>query len=212
MKGLGRKYEPDVRDHLLRNAMVAVTRPKTKTWRLLWHGDQGDSPRCVGFAWYGLLRSSPILNREPQPVPLYEAAQRYDEWPGEGYEGTSVRGGAKALQQQFNELSAYAFAFTLDDALNWMGTEGPTVWGINWYSGMDTPDPKTGLVRVTGSIRGGHAIVCLGYNEYTDRLVFQNSWGLDWGLHGRFQVGYPDAIRLLSEDGEVCSPTEVHLP
>src|SRR6185295_8530332 len=170
MRGLGRLYAPDTRDHqhLLSAAAVTPTpaRPKTKTWRLLWHGDQGETPHCVGFAWYGLLRSSPILNQRPLPDPIYAAAQQYDEYPGEDYDGTSVRGGAKALQKKFNELATYGFAFALDDALNWMGHEGPTVWGINWYEGMDSPDPKTGLVHVTGAIRGGHAIVCLGYNEY----------------------------------------------
>lgn len=214
MNGLGRRHAPDDRDHLhlLRTVTPDVARPKTKTWRLLWHGDQGETPMCVGYAWYGLLRASPILNREPQPQPLYLAAQTRDEWPGEAYDGTSVRGGAKALQQDFQELAAYGFAFRLEDALNWMGHEGPTVWGINWYTGMDVPDPTTGLARVAGTIRGGHAVVCLGYNEYTDRVVFQNSWGLSWGVKGRFQLGYTDAERLLAEDGEVCSPTEVRLP
>src|SRR6185436_14113346 len=103
MKPLGRKHAPDARDlnHLLRHAALTPERPKTKTWRLLWHGDQGETPHCVGFAWHGLLRSSPVLNHQPLPDPLYLAAQKYDEFPGENYDGTSVRGGAKALQKQF---------------------------------------------------------------------------------------------------------------
>jgi Papain family cysteine protease len=212
-KSLGRKFAPDHRDlaHLLRDTATDLVRPPTRTWRLLWHGDQGETPHCVGYAWYGLLRSSPILNQQPLPDPLYFEAQKNDEFDGTDYDGTSVRGGAKALQKTYKELAKYGFAFTLGDALAWMAHDGPTVWGINWYEGMDNPDPVTGLVHVNGAVRGGHAVVCLGYNDQTERLIFQNSWGLGWGKHGRFQVGYHDGARLLAEDGEACSPTEVKL-
>jgi hypothetical protein len=60
--------------------------------------DQGTEGACTGFALAAvinfLLRS---LNspRRVSPQMLYEMARRYDEWPGEAYEGSSARGGMK---------------------------------------------------------------------------------------------------------------------
>ncbi len=60
--------------------------------------DQGTEGACTGFALAAvvnfLLRS---LNsqRRVSPQMLYEMARRYDEWPGEDYEGSSARGGMK---------------------------------------------------------------------------------------------------------------------
>jgi len=212
MPGLGRKHAPDPRDHrhLLANVLPAVVppRPVRKIWRVWWRGNQGDTGQCVGYSLYCLLRALPHLQREPSPLAIYDRAQvldEFDDTPPE--EGTSVRAGAKALKE-FGKFTTYGWAFTVEDAINWMGEQGPTVWGINWYEGMDDPDPLTGLVTVRGAIRGGHAVCCLGYDDRKEWLIFQNSWSTKWGLRGRFKLRYTDAARLLEEDGEVCSPTE----
>ena len=38
---------------------------------------------------------------------------------------------------------------------------------------------------------GGHAIMCVGYNDATQRVKIRNSWGPDWGLGGYFEMPYP---------------------
>jgi len=186
---------------------AGIVRPIRRTHRLWWRGDQGSTSECVGFAWHALLRALPNLQRTPGPSDIYLAAQKRDEWPGEAYLGTSVRGGAKALQDE-GKLKSYHWADTLDAALDWMGAGGPTVWGVNWYERMFTPDPVTGLLTIKGKLIGGHAIVCLGFDEKKEWLIFQNSWGIDFGVYGRFKLRYADAERLIAEDAEVCAPTE----
>src|SRR5262245_2379150 len=66
--------------------------------------DQGAEGACTGFALaavinYQLARRNLInpMNRERTVSPrmLYEMARRYDEWPGEKYEGSSARGAMK---------------------------------------------------------------------------------------------------------------------
>lgn len=57
--------------------------------------DQGQEGACTGFALaavvnYQLNRRN--LRRSVSPRMLYEMARRYDEWPGEAYEGSSARG------------------------------------------------------------------------------------------------------------------------
>src|SRR5688572_4499865 len=101
--GLGRRPAVDARDQAFPMAAKLVelpVRPKTKTWRVWWKGNQGSDPHCVGFAWYAMLRSLPLLQREPPAQFIYHEAQKVDEWDGEGYPGTSVRAGAKVLQRE----------------------------------------------------------------------------------------------------------------
>jgi hypothetical protein len=66
--------------------------------------DQGSEGACTGFALaavvnYQLARRQLITahdqDRLVSPRMLYEMARRYDEWPGEDYEGSSARGAMK---------------------------------------------------------------------------------------------------------------------
>src|SRR5437016_1185911 len=64
--------------------------------------DQGEEGACTGFGLatviHYLLRTRKIVpdRGEVSPWMLYEMARRYDEWPGEAYEGSSARGAMKA--------------------------------------------------------------------------------------------------------------------
>src|SRR5262245_31908331 len=66
--------------------------------------DQGSEGACTGFALASVinyqLAARNLLNARNQarivsPRMLYEMARRYDEWPGEDYEGSSARGAMK---------------------------------------------------------------------------------------------------------------------
>src|SRR3972149_6695985 len=63
--------------------------------------DQGEEGACSGFGLatvvHYLLRTRDVEpdKTEVSPRMLYEMARRYDEWPGEKYEGSSARGGMK---------------------------------------------------------------------------------------------------------------------
>jgi len=60
--------------------------------------DQGTEGACTGFALAAVIqflmaqRQIPKKELEISPRMLYEMARHYDEWPGEGYEGSSARG------------------------------------------------------------------------------------------------------------------------
>src|SRR4051794_20257648 len=61
--------------------------------------DQGREGACTGFALAAvinfLLNARGLGARRVSPRMLYEMARRYDEWPGEEYEGSSARGAMK---------------------------------------------------------------------------------------------------------------------
>src|SRR5262249_11933923 len=60
--------------------------------------DQGRQGACTGFGLatviHYLLRTRKVVpdRGEVSPWMLYEMARRYDDWPGERYEGSSARG------------------------------------------------------------------------------------------------------------------------
>jgi len=62
--------------------------------------DQGTEGACTGFALAAvinyLLSLRGRFGERVSPRMLYELARRYDEWPGEGYDGSSARGAMKA--------------------------------------------------------------------------------------------------------------------
>lgn len=66
--------------------------------------DQGSEGACTGFGLATvinfLLRVHRIGSPEPvSPFMLYSMAKRYDEWPGENYEGSGAPGSDEGLAQ-----------------------------------------------------------------------------------------------------------------
>ena len=48
-----------------------------------------------------------------------------------------------------------------------------------------------GVYRHTwGTLRGGHAVTIVGYNDAEEYWIIKNSWGTDWGESGWFRMGY----------------------
>jgi C1A family cysteine protease len=184
-------------------------RPQRKVWMSWWTGDQGETSQCVGYSFYGLLRAKPNVQHEPTPADIYHAAQKLDAWDGEDYEGTSVRAGAKALKAA-GSLKKYVWAFEIEHMIDWLANVGPCVLGIEWTSQMMNPD-QDGIIKTGGAIKGGHAILALGYDDRRHMLLLKNSWGRNWGINGRCWIHYEDIDALIRQDGEACAPTEYWL-
>lgn len=166
---------------------------------------------CVGFAWHGFLRCSPVNESKPTPQECYDGAQANDEYAGPppGYDGSSVRGGAKYLNEAVKQVTEYRWATSIDDVLEWLAHNGPVVFGTDWYTRMLDVDMK-GFVRIGGGIAGGHAYLVRGYDDSKSALRIQNSWGKSWGEKGLAWLSYDDAAKLIAPEvqGEACSAVE----
>ena len=70
----------------------------------------------------------------------------------------------------------------------------PVVCGITVYDSFESDYVSlTGLVNLPSpheSCVGGHAIVCVGYDDASQRFIMRNSWGDGWGMKGYFTLPY----------------------
>jgi hypothetical protein len=208
----GRRYAPDPRDakHPMRPHLPKEITVASKFYRTGALLDQGDTPQCVGYAWAQFLQSEPLMTTTGPDAPtIYHQAQLNDEWPGENYEGTSVRGGAKALTQA-SRLNRYVWAANALDVRDWLITTSTVVMGTDWRSGMSAPNPTTGLLKLSGAVAGGHAYLICGYDAPRNWFQIINSWN-GWGLNnsGVAYIAFADVDRLIRSQGEACAALEL---
>lgn len=81
-------------------------------------------------------------------------------------------------------------AITVTGAMKaWLAKYGPLVTCFTVYS--DFFSYHTGIYRhVSGGLRGGHCVSCIGYNDIKRYWICKNSWGPAWGDHGFFKIAY----------------------
>lgn len=210
-KHFGRLPSLDFRDrkHLLR---APVTLPTTgfkyyKTGPVM---NQGSTPQCVAYSGQQFLVSGTVTNKPYKtPALLYKECQRLDEWPGESYDGTSVRALFKVLQKA-GYIESYQWAFDLPSVVNHVLKTGPVILGTNWYESMLETDSK-GFIRIDPIARiiGGHAYMVKGVNLGKKALRIINSWGRGWAENGHAWLSFADAERLIRENGEAATAKEL---
>jgi hypothetical protein len=89
----------DLRDWYYRPSLTALPPSLSNITNVPEILDQGEEGACTGFALAAVVqylqKQRGLARPNVSPRMLYEMARRYDEWPGESYDGSSARGAMK---------------------------------------------------------------------------------------------------------------------
>lgn len=190
--------------------------------------DQGAEGACTGFGLAAVINHLNAMQSNPLQVSarmLYEMARRFDEWPGEAYEGSSCRGAITGWYHMgvcseekwpyhVNESSSFTLDKAKDARSNTIGAYyrvqknivdmhaalnevGVLYVSANVHSGWYSDNIVNGRIPYRDESIGGHAFAIVGYN--TEGFWVQNSWGSNWGDDGFALWSYEDWIKNVSD-------------
>ena len=70
----------------------------------------------------------------------------------------------------------------------------PFVFGFTVYSSFESPEvAETGIMTMPeedDQVKGGHAVMAVGYDNNKKVFIIRNSWGVEWGDNGYFYMPY----------------------
>ena len=219
---------PDIRDWIYQPALVRLQDyidPQVHTRRIIL--DQKSEGACTGFA---LAATINMLNQRAgrdiivSPRMLYEMAKRSDEWPGEDYDGSSLRGAIRGwrnmgvCEEEYwpyrvgrnrGELSIdaaknarkhtlgayYRLKPIISHFHSALNETGVIAVSAKVHTGWN--QPVAGVIEQKTRMTGGHAFIIVGYND--KGFWVQNSWGKKWGDNGVALWSYEDWIENIMD-------------
>jgi C1A family cysteine protease len=110
----------------------------------------------------------------------------------------------KPCSQAYNEallhkVIRYERIANIDEANAALAMGFPVVFGFTVYSNFMDIGSDGMMEMPRGSVEGGHAVLCVGYNRPKKFRIVRNSWGEEWGDRGNFYM--PDEYF----DSNLCS-------
>jgi len=104
-----------------------------------------------------------------------------------------------------NKIKSYHRILTVDEMRACLAEGYPFAFGFSVYESFDSQEvAQTGVVNMPQKSEqqlGGHAVLCVGYDDSHKRFIVRNSWGQNWGMKGHFTMPYDYlADRNLSDD------------
>ncbi|HYP15944.1 MAG TPA: C1 family peptidase, partial [Opitutus sp.] len=187
--------------------------------------DQLSEGACTGFGLAAVANA--LLHRRrvfPDRTPVsarmfYEMARRYDEWPGEGYSGSSARGAMKGWHKH-GVCAEREWPYVPDDAgtLTHQRAKDAAARPLGAYFrvnhlnlvAMHAALAEVGILYATGSVHSGWSEIdpktgvipgpegkdvlggpAFAIVGYDERgFWLQNSWGPSWGKGGFALITY----------------------
>ncbi len=94
-----------------------------------------------------------------------------------------------------NEVTSYSrLTPSLDQLKGCLASGYPFVFGFTCYTSFESAAvAKSGVLNLpakTETVVGGHAVLCVGYDDTAQRFIVRNSWGAAWGIKGYFTIPY----------------------
>ena len=104
-----------------------------------------------------------------------------------------------------HRITSYRRLNTVDEMRTCLADGYPFVFGFTVYDSFESPAvAKSGVLNLPlpkEKQLGGHAVMCVGYDDSAQRFTIRNSWNTDWGMKGYFTMPYEYlSDRNLSDD------------
>ncbi|MBN1516629.1 C1 family peptidase [Candidatus Sumerlaeota bacterium] len=212
---------PDSRDWFYGPTLQALPYPALTPPAALKILNQGQEGSCTGFALAAvinyLMERSQRTGVRVSARMLYRLAQLHDEWPGEDYEGSSIKGAIlgwanmgvcqedlwpsddrhkneeltiqRAKDARHHTIGAY---YRLEPKIEHfhaaLSETGALYVSAQTHAGWNSP--MNGVIEFKSGSSGGHAFAIVGYDQ--DGFIIQNSWGTGWGKKGLAHWTYAD--------------------
>lgn len=100
-------------------------------------------------------------------------------------------------------ILSYYKIITIIDMKTALAAGYPFVFGIPVYSSFESANAtQTGIIPMPKkgeSLLGGHAILCVGYDDSKQWFIFKNSWGSSWGAAGYGYLPYDYMTGMASD-------------
>lgn len=218
----GRVYDvlrdvPDIRDRVYEPTLSPLPAhlPSPQSLEVL---DQGREGSCTGFALSAvvnlLLRHRRERSRKiASPYMLYTMARRHDEWPGDKYDGSSLRGALRGFYNNGACEHKYWPSLEMTDLDIHAAKNARNVTLGAYYrlrpilSDYHAAITETGVIYASAAVHAGwenpvkgtiearegaqlHAFAIVGYDD--EAFLVQNSWGRKWGRGGLARWLYKD--------------------
>lgn len=183
--------------------------------------DQQAEGACEAFGMAQELAAGPVVVdgiSNEWALSYYRRVQATDRAMGNDFpDGATTQANMKTAKAE-NLITGYRWAFGVDDVVDTLCSVGPVCIGIDWFASMYSTTPD-GLVRISGSVVGGHFIDLLGYDVHPvwgPCVLWLNSWGSAYGvadarLNVRAGVGWVPIGALdllLKRNGEAVIPAD----
>ncbi len=83
---------------------------------------------------------------------------------------------------------------SINDLMGCLASGIPFVFGFTVYESFEGQEiAKTGIMTMPSAgekVLGGHAVICVGYDNSKQSFIVRNSWGDGWGDKGYFYMPY----------------------
>ncbi len=93
-----------------------------------------------------------------------------------------------------NVASYQRVSQTLSQLKGCLASGYPFVFGFTVYEAFESDEvARTGVLSLPARSEqalGGHAVLCVGYDDGAARFIVRNSWGKSWGKSGYFTMPY----------------------
>ncbi|MBS7622855.1 C1 family peptidase [Candidatus Bathyarchaeota archaeon] len=210
-----RKHAGSIRDQGNEGSCVGQSGAALKDWHEKYqrgYPDGGLSARCVyngARALEGRLNDEGAYLRDALKFLLHYGTATEKRWPYKAWVDSDKDPRIVVHQQDMDpwKIDSYVRLQTVDEVLQALAAGKPVYGGVLWYSNWIHVTVQGNLPPANGEVVGGHAILFLGYDLKTGRLLFQNSWGKLYGDGGYGRMLIKD-LKVMQKECDFWTVTD----